>query len=118
MSILNYVGKTTNSSGQTTVNYADHVKACQHNDNPLGASLRSMLVAWDNYRIDHHDRYESRIGDDYLLGPYWAETGLAIKRLLDGETGGLDCGSIAANITNAIEAEGFETDGYTLTERE
>ncbi len=33
---------------------------------------------------------------------------------LDGETGGFDCGSLAQNITEVIQAQGFETDGYSL----
>ena len=75
-----------------------------------------MLVGWEEYAASHKKWYESPIGDDHVLGPYWAETGLAMKRLLDGETGGLDCGSIGHNILAAIEAEGFKTDGYSLTD--
>jgi hypothetical protein len=69
----------------------------------------------------YHARYDDPVAKsetnqlDHVIGPYWANVGLAIKRLLDGDTGGLDCGSIARNITAAIEAEGFETDGYKLT---
>lgn len=116
--VTRFVGPTTNDKGETTVAYSEHRKAVHGSPNELGRSLRDMLHAWESYRDAHKDRYESRIGDDYVLGDYWAETGLAIKRLLDGETGGLDCGSLSANITNMIEAEGFKIDGYTIIHAE
>jgi hypothetical protein len=115
--VLQYVGPAKNSDGQLTVNYSQHQKAISSNVNhPAAQALREMLVGWERYAKAHEGRYESKIGDDYVLGPYWANVGLAIKRLLDGETGGLDCGSIAANITAMIEEQGFKTDGCTLTD--
>jgi hypothetical protein len=112
MNVLAYRGPTTNSDGQETVNHSEHQKALRGDG--LARAMRDMLKGWQHYARSHKRRYETPIGEDYVLGRYWAETGLAIKRLLDGETGGFDCGSIAANITDMIEAEGFKTDGYSL----
>lgn len=84
----------------------------------MACAMIDMLTGWELYAAAHKERYESGIGEDYCLGEYWAEIGLGIKRLLDGETGGLDCGSLAHNITAAIRAEGFDTDGYVLNSKD
>ena len=115
MSVLDYQGSPYNNSGQLTINASEHYKAVNL---PTGNALIKMLDGWEEYAKAHRERYAAPIGEDYILGPYWAKTGLAIKRLLDGETGGLDCGSVAANIINLIESENFETDGYDLIEKE
>jgi hypothetical protein len=115
--VLQYVGPAKNSDGQETVNYSQHMGAViRGRSNALGLAMRKMLEGWEDYAREHKARYDSKIGEDGALGRYWAETGLAIKRLLDGETGGLDCGSIAHNITALIQEQGFKTDGYTLTD--
>lgn len=113
--ILDFHGSPKNSDGQLTVNAAQHRNALAGRTDAHG---RALIAAWEAYADAHRERFEDNIGNDFVLGAYWAEVGLAIKRLLDGETGGLDCGSIAHNITAAIEAQDFKTDGYTLTESE
>lgn len=117
MAILDYVGPVANADGQETVNYREHFNATHRGKaNGFGMALIKMLLGWEQYAATHHKRYEGPIGSDGVMGKYWAEAGLAMKRLLDGDTGGLDCGSIAHNITSAIEAQGFKTDGYNLVE--
>lgn len=116
--VLNYVGPAVNSDGQETVNHSQHAAALAGRTNPLGRALRKLLEGWEQYAEAHQTRYEGPIGEDHVIGRYWAETGLAIKRLLDGDVGGFDCGSLAANITAAIEAQGFKTDGYNLVSEE
>lgn len=121
--VLQYVGPTHNSDGQESVNSYQHRRAVQDGKtNKCGRALIGMLRTWEDYRSAYHDAYDdpaasSEVNEmDCVVGRYWAEVGLSIKRLLDGECGGLDCGSIAANITAMIEAEGFETDGYSIKE--
>ncbi len=118
MAVLDYFGPVLNDAGQVTVNASEHQRAIAGKTNAHGRAVMQLLQAWDRYAVAHESRYETPIGTDGVMGPYWAEVGLAIKRLLDGETGGLDCGSLAHNITAAIEAQGFETDGYSLTKPE
>lgn len=120
--ILQYVGPTHNSTGEETVNHSQHVAAVDRGrTNAQGRALIQMLKGWEAYQTAYHATYDDAQATpeqnemDAVIGRYWAETGLAIKRLLDGETGGLDCHSIASNITAAVVAEGFETDGYSLT---
>ena len=113
--IFQFVGPTKNSDGETSVKAYQHQRAAELGEtNDAGRSLMKMLAGWEDYTEAYEKRYEGPIGDDGVIGRYWAETGLAIKRLLDGETGGLDCGSIASNITASIEAQGMKTDGYEL----
>lgn len=114
-SIMQYAGPATNSDGQETVNHSQHVRAIAGHTNAHGRALRKMLEGWAQYADAYKLAYDGGIGEDHVIGRYWAEAGLAIKRLLDGEAGGFDCGSLAANITAAIEAQGFKTDGYNLT---
>lgn len=113
--ILRYRGPSTPT---LCVNEAQHRNALAGRTTAHGRAMMKMLTGWQEYADAHAERFEGGIGQDYLFGPYWAEIGLAIKRLLDGEAGGLDCGSIAANILDAINAQGIENDGYTLTEKE
>lgn len=113
--VFEYVGNPRNGDGNITVSYSQHVAATQHGrTNAHGRALIKLLAAWEEYADAHQDRFGDGIGDDYVLGPYWANVGLAIKRLLDGETGGLDCGSIDRRVSEQIEAAGFKTDGYSL----
>lgn len=116
--VLAFVGPTHNGAGQESVNAYHHRKVLEGDTNKVSAALVAMLKGWEGYADAHRTRYETGIGTDYVLGDYWAEMGLCIKRLLDGETGGLDCGSIAHNIIEAIRAEGFETDGYVLESKD
>lgn len=113
--VLQFVGPATNDKGEETVAHSEHMGALSlYKTTDHGKALRRMLEGWEDYARAYRKRYECSIGDDGVIGDYWREVGLAIKKLLDGETGGLDCGSIAANITNMIEAEGLKTDGYKI----
>lgn len=113
--VLQFVGPTHNSDGQESANHAQHMGALSlHKTNDHGRALRRMLEGWEDYATAYRKAYGSPVGDDGVIGDYWAEVGLTIKRLLDGETGGLDCGSIASNITEMILAEGISTDGYSV----
>ncbi len=66
-----------------------------------------LLGAWIDYARLHQGRYESGIGEDGVLGPQWAAIGSAIRGLLNGETGRLDCGSLDTVIYENLAAEGF-----------
>lgn len=96
------------------VNAAEHSKAYCGRTNDMGSALAAMLVGWEAYAKAHADSFDSKIGDDGVMGNAWAEAGLAMKRLLDGELGGFDGSSLAQNITEIIEENGLETDGYSI----
>jgi hypothetical protein len=71
------------------------------------AAIVGMLNAWLEYEITQTTRYQSEIGADYVLGPAWEAMGHAIRGLLNGETGRLDCGTIDGIICNRLRAQGF-----------
>lgn len=69
-----------------------------------------MLRGWLQYAEDHKARYESVIGDDGVLGPYWESIGDALRGLLNGETGRLDCGTLDGFILNTMRENGIDTE--------
>ena len=69
-----------------------------------------MLAGWINYAETHAARYESSIGDDSVLGPAWAQVGVAIRTLLNGDCGRLDCGTIDHIIVENLSRCGFDAD--------
>ena len=66
-----------------------------------------MLRGWTEYAKLHLSRCESPISDDYVLGPEWQAIGEAIRGLLNGETGRLDCGTLDAFILDTMRENGF-----------
>lgn len=115
--VLKFVGPKKNSSGEWSVNATQHEAALLGKTNAHGRALVKMIEGWADYARAFARAYDSSISSDGVIGEYWTQVGFAIKRLLDGETGGFDCGSLAHNITETIRAEGFRTNGYNI-ERE
>ena len=66
-----------------------------------------MMTGWATYAADHHNRFESAIGEDYILGVEWLKIGKALLGLLNGETGRLDCGTCDGFIRDTILENGF-----------
>lgn len=66
-----------------------------------------LLLAWEEYADMHERRYGRSIGDDGVLGPAWAEIGLAIRALLNGESGRLDCHLIDGYLLDNLSDKGF-----------
>lgn len=85
----------------------------RHNNavkSPVAFEIPILMAidAWLQYRLCHLQRYESRIGDDMVLGISWVDWGLAIRFLLNGETGRLDCGTLDALLVRVLSGEGVE----------
>ncbi len=72
------------------------------------SALVRMISGWQQYAKAHHARYESDIGDDLVIGPHWKDIGVALRGLLNGESGRLDCGTLDGLIIDAIKAAGFD----------
>ena len=102
-SILNYRGP----GGSFTVAEHEHENALRNKTNAHGRALMEMLVGWAKYAEAHRKQCESGIGEDGVLGAEWEAIGLSLIGLLNGETGGLDCGSIDGNVRELLKAEGF-----------
>jgi hypothetical protein len=71
------------------------------------AAIVGMLNAWLAYEAVHLKAFESKLGEDYVLGPAWESMGKAIRDLLNGTTGRLDCGTIDGVICDHLRAQGF-----------
>lgn len=80
--------------------------------NPKGTEkpIVAMLTAWEDYAEWHEDRFESSIGDDYVLGRAWTNIGMALLDLLNGDCGRLDCGHLDAQIRDRMERAGIDAD--------
>jgi hypothetical protein len=83
-----------------------HVSAIRY---PQGVEqgMVSLLRGWLDYADAHMARFESRIGEDYILGPAWAQIGSSVRTLLNGELGRLDGGTLDSLICESLEAEGY-----------
>jgi len=75
------------------------------------AALVEMLRGWKHYAEVYADRFDDSIGNDYFLGPLWAQIGVQLRGLLNGETGRLDCGTLDGLILGLLEAQGFDEEG-------
>lgn len=99
--------KANFASNQSAVN-----SMIRHNDaidHPKGfeVPIVRMLHFWEMYAVEHAKRFESPIGEDYVLGAEWQAMGEAIRGLLNGETGRLDCGTLDGYILQTMREQGF-----------
>lgn len=86
-----------------------HMQACIA-PRGLERPLVRMIEQWLRYADSHEKRFESLIGDDYVLGEHWFDMGLALRGLLNGESDRLDCGTLDYVILTALKRAGFDTD--------
>ena len=74
------------------------------------SAMVGMLHAWIAYGETHKRRYDSPIGNDYVLGPEWARIGRALRGLLNGDLGRLDGGTLDRDICTALERADCEVE--------
>lgn len=86
-----------------------HMHALMRPTGPERAVI-GLLAGWATYADQHRAHYGSGIGADGVLGPQWMAIGEAIRGLLNGECGRLDCGTLDAFICNTLRAEDFDPD--------
>lgn len=82
-------------------------------DHPTGPErpFIGMLRGWLEYADTHRTRFESGIGEDYVLGPEWERIGRGLRAMLNGDLGRrLDCGALDSIILDALKDEGFGDD--------
>lgn len=73
-------------------------------DTAIGQMLRALAL----YADSHLARFESPITQNYYIGPEWRRSLSAVRALLNGETGSLDCGDVDHAILVMFKAAGFE----------
>ena len=71
-------------------------------------AIVSGCKALSEYRATHAARHCAPIGEDHFLGPVWLAWARAIRALLNGETGRLDCGTIDQFLCDEYLAAGFD----------
>lgn len=76
----------------------------------LEQAVAFAIQAWCEYAQAHQKRFESKIGEDCVLGPAWAAWGAALRTLLNGERGHLDCGTINTILHDNLTEQGFDPD--------
>ena len=67
----------------------------------------SILIGAAIYADEHLKRYGSNLGEDQVLGEAFRELLTGVHGLLNGETGGADCGTISHMIDAVLEAAGL-----------
>ncbi len=78
-------------------------------ERPFESSMVQMLSAWARYADNHRTRYQSPIGEDYVLGREWTAIGLGLRGLLNGDCGPrLDCGTLDGFILDTLRANGVD----------
>jgi len=71
-------------------------------------AIVGLLDALIRYARLHVEAYHSPVGEDYVLGDHFAQIGLNIHGLLNGETGRLDCGTLERELVYLFEANGLD----------
>lgn len=99
----------------TEAQAANRAKWAAHNDRIMAAprngferAITHAYRALETYADTHLDRYESPIGEDYVLGAVWANMARAFLGLLDGETGRFDCGDLHTRVHELATKHGID----------
>ena len=96
----------SNSSGWQT----RHLSAINAPKSEFEKAFVELLSGWLRYADSHAQAYKSRIGDDGVLGAYWAQIGAGLRGLLNGELGRFDGGTLDSVLVSAMEAQDFDPD--------
>lgn len=65
-----------------------------------------MMDAFHRYALAHEKRFESKLSEDYILGPAWLSGIKGVRTLLNGE-GQFDGGTLEGLFWAAMEVAGF-----------
>lgn len=73
----------------------------------LEVPILGLINSLTTYMFEHESRYGSLIAEDYVLGPQFLKAAKAVRKLLNGETGRLDCGEMDSTIRRMLFSAGF-----------
>jgi hypothetical protein len=73
-------------------------------------AMARMLRGWLEYAETHETRYETPVVDGSFIGPAWEAIGGALRTLLNGECGRLDCGTVDGILLDAMKGAGIDTE--------
>jgi hypothetical protein len=80
-----------------------------------GEAIGVLIQAWAHYATGYEMMFNpegggSMLGDDYVLGVAWVEAGSALRTLLNGTCGRLDCGTLDGFILDTMREHGVDTE--------
>jgi hypothetical protein len=102
---LTYMAKLPDTTGWQA-RHLSALRAPSTSERPIVAAF----AAWIEYARAHEVRFHSGIGDDGVLGPAWAQWGVALRTLLNGDCGRLDCGTLDGILYHNLINQGFDPD--------
>lgn len=85
-----------------------HCAAWREPSSRAESAIVGMVNAAADYADQHEAKFETKIGDDGVLGPHWQAIVNGIRGLLDGECGRLDCGTVNSLLCEMLRREEFE----------
>lgn len=109
MKAYHWISKTTSDTNGWKSRHGAVMHGGSH---PIAQAMK----AWCEYAEQHKHRFESDIGDDYVLGPAWAKWGFALRALLNGDCGQLDCGTLDTIIHDNLLEQGWNPDTQERTD--
>lgn len=97
-----------NSSRPDRPDWGTRHVAAWREPQPNEAGVVGFVTAAAVYADNHRKRFESRIGDDGVLGEPWALILMSVLTLLNGDLGRLDGGTVDALVRHMLIEEGFD----------
>ncbi len=82
---------------------SEHVSAV-HFPEGFERPIVRLWAAWTDYAQEYQRRYEQPIQEDYILGDAWQALGQNLLRLLDGNIGRLDAGTLESIVTENLQS--------------
>lgn len=107
MRTLDWMPSTSENIGSWKERHWAAVTSARIITDTAEASIVLALMAWNNYATAYQQRFDAKIGENYMHGPAWARWGFAIRELLTGETGRLDAGTLDSIICHNLIEQGF-----------
>jgi hypothetical protein len=87
-----------------------HLMAVTLPNSDYEKAVVEMLSGWLRYADAVQSAWDSSIGNDYVLGPNWAQIGAGLRGLLNGELGRIDAGTLDSILCRTLETQGFDPD--------
>jgi len=85
-----------------TVAHVTHRRGMDQEE-PVSVAMDALL----QYAQRHEAQFESKLSEDYFLGPEWLKAITGIRALLNG-TGQFDGGTLESVFWSAMDAAGFK----------